>query len=298
VRLVVLLSLATAALRGMALGPYQGKETGETALLRHLLSDVTSGAVLLADRYYCSYWLVARAQARGVDVVFRMHPRRDYDFRRGQHLGAGDHVVVWHRPARPDWMDEQTYATIPETLTVRELQVRIATPGCRTRALVVVTTLTDATAYPKEDIADLYHQRWPVELDIRAIKQSLKMDHLRCRTPFMVEKEIWAHFLGYNLVRKVSAQAALTQGIHPRQVSFTATKQAVAALWSQATLAPTAAERVRQGQQLLQMLGVKKVGERPDRYEPRAVKRRPKKYARLMKPRAQARAELLTGTGN
>jgi len=298
VRLVVLLSLATAALRGMALGPYQGKETGETALLRQLLSEVASGAVLLADRYYCSYWLVAQAQARGVDVVFRMHHRRDYDFRRGQHLGAGDHVVVWHRPARPDWMDEQTYATIPETLTVRELQVRIATPGCRTRALVVVTTLTDATAYPKEDIADLYHQRWHVELDIRAIKQSLKMDHLRCRTPFMVEKEIWAHFLGYNLVRKVSAQAALTQGIHPRQVSFTATKQAVAAVWSQATLAPTAAERVRQGQQLLQTLGIKKVGERPDRYEPRAVKRRPKKYARLMKPRAQARAELLTGTGS
>lgn len=296
VRLVVLLSLATAALRGMALAPYQGKETGETALLRQLLTELDPGDVLLADRFYCTYWLVALAQARGVDVVFRMHHRRNDDFRRGARLGAEDHVVVWPRPACPEWMDAETYATIPATLTVRELRVRIATPGCRTRALVVVTTLTDAVAYPKEEIADLYHKRWHAELDIRAIKQSLTMEHLRCRTPFMVEKEIWMHFLAYNLVRKVSAQAALTQGRHPRDVSFTATKQAVAAFWSQATLTAAAAERLRQGQALLQTLGTKPVGNRPDRCEPRAVKRRPKEYDRLTKPRAQARAELLAGS--
>jgi DDE family transposase len=297
IRLVVLLSLATAALQGMAAAPYQGKETGETALARQLLDEVPAANILLADRYYCTYWLVALARARGVDVVFRMHHRRDYDFRRGRRLGSKDHVVVWQRPARPDWMDAATYATMPETLTVRELHVTIATPGCRTRSLVVVTTLTEAAVYSKEDIADLYHQRWHVELDIRAIKQSLKMDHLRCRTPTMLAKELWAHFLGYNLVRKVSAQAARTQGIAPRAVSFTATKQAVAAWWSQATLAPTAAERLRQGQQLLQTLGTEPVGDRPDRYEPRAVKRRPKEYDRLMKPRAEARAALLRRPG-
>jgi hypothetical protein len=295
IRLVVLMSLATAVLMDAAYGPYQGKETGETALVRPLLDAVAAGTVLLADRYYCTYWLVALAQARGLGVVFRMHHRRDYDFRRGRRLGAGDHVVVWHRPVRPAWMDEVTYASIPETLTVRELKVTITTPGCRTREVVLVTTLTEAATYSKEDIADLYHQRWHAELDIRAIKQALKMDQLRCRTPSMIEKEIWAHFLGYNLVRKVSAQAALTQGIHPRAVSFTATKQAVAAVWSPATLA-TATARVHPGQQLLRVLGVKKVGERPDRYEPRAVKRRPKPYAQLGKPRAVARAELLTGT--
>jgi hypothetical protein len=295
VRLVVLLSLATAALRGMALAPYEGKETGETALLRRLLAEVDSGDVLLADRFYCTYWLVALAQARGIDVVFRMHHRRAYDFRRGERLGSEDHVVVWQRPECPEWMEAETYATIPATLTVRELKVRIATPGCRTQVLVVVTTLTDAAAYWKEEMAELYHQRWHAELDIRAIKQALQMEQLRCRTPFMVEKEIWAHFLAYNLVRKVSAQAAWTQGRHPREVSFTATKQAVAAWWSQAT-GTTAAERLRQSQELLQRLGTKPVGNRPDRYEPRAVKRRPKEYDRLMKPRAQARAELLTGS--
>jgi hypothetical protein len=295
-RMVVLLSLATAALRGMALAPYCGKETGETALLRQLLGAVAAGTVLLADRYYCTYWLVAQALAGGLDVVFRMHHLRGYDFRRGRSLGQGDHVVTWHKPARPAWMDEATYAAVPATLTVREMRVAVTTPGCRVQELVIVTTLTEADAYPIDDVADLYHQRWHVELDIRAIKQSLAMDKLRCKTPFMVAKEIWAHFLGYNLVRKVSCQAALAQGVHPRGVSFTATQQAVNASWDQWTLA-SAAVRVVRGRQLLTALGHEVVGDRPDRCEPRAVKQRPKEYDRLMKPRAEARAALLKGKG-
>ena len=291
-RMVVLLSLATACLRGMALGPYEGKETGETALLRQLLDEVQPGEILLADRYYCSYWLVALALARGLDVVFRMHHLRDYDFRRGQRLGADDHVVTWHRPQRPQWMDEATYAAMPRTLTVRELRADITTPGCRTSEIVVVTTLTDAARYPKVDVADLYHDRWHVEPDIRAIKQSLAMDHLRCQTPFMIEKEIWVHFLGYNLTRKASCQAALLQEVHPRAVSFTATKQTINAARSQLTQA-SLAERVRQGGLLLRAVGKERVGNRPDRCEPRVVKRRPKQYKHLREPRAQARARLL-----
>jgi hypothetical protein len=293
IRMVVLLSLATAALQDMAFGPYQGKETGETALLRSLLADVPAGAVLLADRYYCSYWMVALALAGRIDVVFRLHQLRDYDFRRGQRLGRHDHVVTWHKPQRPEWMDQASYAALPDTLTVREIRVQVTTPGFRVDELVIATTLTDAELYAQEELADLYHERWHVELDIRAIKISLKMDHLRCKTPFMVEKELWAHFLGYNLVRKVSAQTALLRGLHPRSVSFTGTVDAVAAAWSQLTLASTAAERQRQGQALLQILGSKPVGNRPDRCEPRQVKRRPKQYKHLRRPRAEARAKLL-----
>ena len=167
------------------------------------------------------------------------------------------------------------------------------TPGFRVAEVVIATTLTDAVRYPQEDLADLYHERWHVELDIRAIKCSLKMESLRCRTPFMVEKEIWAHCLGYNLVRKVSAQTALARGLHPREVSFTGTKDAVAAGWGQLTAAATVAERQRQGQALLQILGTKPVGNRPNRCEPRRVKRRPKPYKHLRRPRRQARAKLL-----
>src|SRR5260370_11230597 len=236
-RMVVLLSLATAGLVGMALAPYEGKETGETAVLRQLLGEGHGGDVLVADRYYCTYWLVALAQALGMDVVFRMHHLRDYDFQRGQCLGPEDHVVLWQRPQRPDWMDAATYATMPATLTLRELRVAIDTPGCRSAAIVVATTLTDAVRYPKDEIGDLYHERWHAQPDIRAIKQHLQMDHLRCRTPFMIEKEIWVHFLGYNLTRKAACQAALLQEVHPREVSFTATRQTINATRSQLTQA-------------------------------------------------------------
>lgn len=291
-RMVVLLSLTTACLLGMAVAPYEGKETGETALLRTLLEEGVPGDLLLADRYYCSYWMVAQAQACGKDVVFRLHQLRHYDFRRGQHLGPDDHVVTWHRPDRPDWMDQATYATMPLTLTVRELRVTITTPGCRTPEIVIATTLTDAVSYPHEALAHLYHDRWHVELDIRALKQTLQMDHLRCKTPLMVENEIWAHFLGYNLVRKATCQAALLQAVHPREVSFTATKQLLNAARSQLIQA-SAAERVRQGELLLRAVGKERVGNRPDRYEPRLVKRRPKQYKHLREHRALARARLL-----
>jgi len=164
IRLVVLLSLTTALLSGLALGPYEGKETGETALLRTLLERLQPGAVVLADRYFCSYFMVALLRAHGADLVFRLHQSRHVDFRRGRRLGRGDHLVVWQRPPRPEWMAKDTYANIPKTLTVREVRTQVQTPGFRVEELVVVTTLLDATEYSREDITDLYHERWHVEI--------------------------------------------------------------------------------------------------------------------------------------
>lgn len=291
-RMVVLLSLATAALCGLAIGPYKGKETGEPALLRELLDRFQPGDVFLGDCCYCSYFLMALLLDRGVDVVVRQHQRRRTDFRCGQWLGPKDHVVVWQRPACPTWMDHETYATIPETITVRELQVRVEVHGFRVQQLVVVTTLTDAQRYPHADIARLFRQRWHVELDLRTIKVTLRMDDLRCKTPEMVRREILVHWLAYNLIRKVMAQAALNQERLPRELSFAGALAAVAAAWDHATLA---------GQDTLTALAKTQwrlivwhpVGHRPDRVEPRAIKRRPKSHKLLRKPRAEAREELL-----
>lgn len=296
IRLVVMLSLATALLTGLALGPYQGKETGEPALFRELLDRLRRGDVVLADRFFCSYFLVALLQERGVDAVFRLHQRRDADFRRGRRLGREDHIVVWHRPDRPEWMDAETYAAMPATLAIREVRTQVDIPGYRVKELVVMTTLLDVERYGREDITDLYHDRWHVELDIRAIKSSLQMEVLRCRTPAMLRKEIWTTFLGYNLVRKVSCQAALASGKHPRQISFTATLQGVRAGWEALTHG-RGGDRLALGQALLASLGREEVGDRPDRCEPRAVKRRPKNQALLMVPRKEARAALLAGHG-
>ena len=295
-RMVTLVSLATAAVCGVAVAPYQGKETGEPALLRELFDRFQAGDVMLGDCCFASYFLLALLQARGVEVVTRQHQRRRTDFRCGQRLGPQDHVVLWQRPSRPAWMDEETYATIPETLAVRELYVRVAVPGFRTQELVVVSTLTDIGRYPQAEMARLFRARWHVELDLRSIKISLRLDDLRCKTPAMVRREILVHWLAYNLVRQVMAQAALSRGRLPRQLSFAAALAVVANNWLPASLA---------GQDLLRALAEAQgrliawheVGNRPDRVEPRAIKRRPKPHKLLTKPRQEARADLLHSGG-
>jgi putative transposase len=295
-RLVVLLSLATALLQGLATGPYQGKESGETALFRTLVDSLAPGTVVLADRFFCSYFMLALLQKRGVDAVVRLHQRRSSDFRTGRRLGPDDHLVVWRKPQRPEWMDEATYAAMPAALQVREVRKTVTRRGYRVKHLHVITTLVDAEAYTTEEIADLYHKRWHVELDIRAIKSTLKMEELRCLTPVMVEKEIWTHFLGYNLVRKVAAQAAVQRGVCPRAISFAASQQVVLGAWDKLSEA-SAPQRRQIAAALLHGLGKEQVGQRPGRCEPRAKKRRPKSQKLLTKPRKQARAELLARGG-
>jgi putative transposase len=265
-------------------------------LFRTLLDHLEPRSIVLGDRFYCSYFLLALLQERGVDVVTRLHQARLKTFRRRSCSDREDRLVIWSKPEQPDWMDDETYADMPETVQVRYVYKRINIPGFRVKHLHVVTTLLDMEAHATEDIADLYHQRWRVELDIRSIKVTLKMDVLRCLTPFMIEKEIWAHFLGYNLIRKVAAQAALLRGVCPREISFAASQQTVLAAWSKLTEA-TVDERVQLARALLTALGKEKVGHRPNRCEPRAKKRRPKSQKLLMEPRERARAKLLAGHG-
>ncbi len=293
-RMVVLFSLATGAVLGAATGPWRGKRTGEPALLRDLFDRLQPGDVLLGDCCFCSYFMLALLLARGVDAVVRQHQCRKTDFREGRRLGREDHLVAWQRPKRPEWMDEETYATIPETLLLRELKVRVDIRGFRVRQLVVVTTLANGDAYGKDDLAQLFRQRWHAELDLRNVKATLPMDDLRGKTPAMVRREIWVHWLAYNLIRKTMAQAALTHEKLPRQLSFAASLDAVVACWDHATVANL---QVLTALALAQFLLIARhqVGDRPDRVEPRAVKRRAKPHPLLRKPRDQARAELLGG---
>lgn len=294
IRLVVLLGFATGAAVGAAIGPGRGTAAGEMALLRELLDRFRPGDVFVADRAYCSYWLLAALQARGVDVAVRLHQSRHYDFSLGERRGDDDHAVTWHRPARPAWMDKPTYHATPKTLTVREVRFRVERPGYRTRAVVVATTLADAAAYTREDIAELYHHRWRVELSIRDIKQTLAMDVLRGKTPEMLRREIWCHLLAYNLVRQVIAQAARVRARSPRQISVAGAKQMLDAFRLRlATGGDTAWDRDVAA--LLDAVGGRRVGTRPDRCEPREVKRRPKVYPLMTRPRRIGRAAMAAG---
>jgi hypothetical protein len=291
-RWVALVGLATGAVLGSAFGPWRGKQTGETALLRSLLEDLQPGDVLLADRCYCSYWIVALALARSIQVVFRKHHLRHTDFRTGNRLGRHDHLVTWSKPQRPAWMEPADYDALPATLSLREVRTQITKPGCRVKELVVVTTFLDPAAYPMADILDLYHERWHVEIDLRSIKTQMKMEILRCRTPAMVRKEIWAHLLAYNLVRKVMAQAAQEPDVNPRQLSFAGAMQTLNEFRT-LLLSSTTADLAALCHDILKAIASHRVGGRPDRCEPRKLKRRPKGYSRMLKPRAEERVACL-----
>lgn len=294
VRMVVLLSLATAMVSGMAMGPYSGKETGEMALMRQLLGELNAKDILLTDRYFCSYFMIALLLLLHVDFVARLHHGRKADLRRAQRLGKHDHLVVWTRPDKPDWMDAATYEQMPESLRLRLIEVNVSQPGFRVESLMVVTTLSDAKKYTTDDIAELYHKRWLVELDIAAIKVTLGMDVLRCKTPEMVRKEIWTSLLAYNLIRKTMLQAAKQHGLSPRQLSFANAMQTLAASW---LMLPTHDQAIQLAliEAQINSLASQLIGNRPNRVEPRAVKRRPKPIRLLTMPREKARELLRSG---
>lgn len=296
VRMVALFSLATGAVLDVALGPHKGKHTGETALFRSLHHHLHEGDVLLADRYFCGYLHLALVRQRGADIVMRLHHLRHTDFRRGRRLGRGDHVVTWHKPKqRPDWIDADAFARLPDTLRMRELRIRVPGKICRSRELLVVTTLLDAAVYSKDSIAELYRQRWQAELDLRSLKTFLQLDVLRCQSPAMVRKEIWVHLLAYNLIRTVMAQAAQEHRVLPRQLSFKGALQTLNA-FADSLRACAAAELESLCRVLLAAIAQHRVGDRPDRVEPRRKKRRAKPYPLLNKSRAEARKEEVDGT--
>ena len=292
-RLVVVFGLATGAALEAALGQYQGKQTGENALFRRTWEGgLVSGDVTLGDRYYSSSLDIALLKLRGVDSVCRRHRRRVSDYRRGRRLGKEDHVVTWTRPARPDWMDEVTYETIPEEMEVRVVRIRVAIRGSRARVLEVATTLLDADTYTKKDLGDLYRRRWEAELHLRSIKVVLGLDVLRCQTPAMVRKELWMGLLGYNLIRGLMVEASRAPGTVPQRVSFKGALQTLQANET-ALREGTPAVRGWLWDILLESIAADEVGHRPNRVEPRARKRRPKPYPLLMVPRAEAKKALL-----
>jgi len=291
-RIVVLFCLATGAVLEVALGQSRGKQTGENALFRSLHETLEPEDVVLGDRYYGSYFDIALLKQRGVDSVFRLHQRRPCDFRRGRRFGKEDQIVTWLRPHRPDWMEEATYAQIPETMEIRQMRIHVQQRGFRTRVVDLATTLLDHEIYTKADLSTLFRQRWHAELDLRSIKIVLGMDLLRCKTPEMVRKEIWMTLLGYNVIRMVMAQASQEHRCDPRHLSFKGALQTVQE-FGPALRAGSARYRRWLWTIVLSSVAGDAVGHRPNRVEPRARKRRPKPYPLLTKPRRQARAALL-----
>jgi hypothetical protein len=280
-----LLSLATGACHDLAIAPYAGKGTGETTLLRAMSDALSPGDVVLADALFDNYFLACELRERGIDLVARVQAER-VESRIVESRPDGD-VILWRRPNKPRGMTGEQYRRYPETMLMRQVAVDARGQDNRAQRFHVVTTMLD-TSIDGGQIGELYEQRWSGEVDIRSIKSVMQMDILRCKTPEMVEKEIWTHLLAYNLLRTVMAIAAAEVGIEPRELSFTGAKQAVTA-FAPKIEAARPEDRPALIDALLVVIAYHRVGDRPGRWEPRALKRRPKPRARLGQPRAEAR---------
>ncbi len=280
-RIVGLICLGSGAVLNAAISACRGKGSDEQTLLRRQLDTLARGDVLLGDAFFATYFLLCKLIERGVDAVFEQHGsrQRTTNFALGQQLGTRDHLLVLPKPSlKPDWMSEEDYAQAPASITVRELHA-----GGKT----LVTTLLCPKQTSKDAIKRLYRDRWQVELHLRNIKTTLGMEKLGCKTPAMVEKEIWVYLLAYNLIRLMMAQAALSCNRVPAQLSFKHTVQ----IWL--AWAPHAyQEGVPPHHELLVLISQQIVGDRPGRIEPRAIKRRAKPYPLLMKPRTAARDDV------
>jgi len=283
-RLGALFCATTGALVEAVIGSYV---QSEYALWRAMLHVLRAGDVVVADRYYGSFANLALLRARGVDAVMRLHQRRP--FRR---TGRRDYTTVWRKPqVRPAWLSEQEFQALPEVLRVRLIRCRIRRPGKRTQRIVLVTTLLDRTLYQAEELAALYGRRWEVEVDLDHLKTTLGMDVLPGESPEVVMKEVWAHFLAYNLLRALMWEAGERYGVNPLRISL---KGVVQLIFAHRNLAGTFTPRyvVRL---IIDAIQSNRIPHRPDRYEPRARKRRPKEYDLLNKPREVLRRALPCG---
>ncbi len=278
-RLVALISLTAGTVINYSLGPYQGKQTGESSLFSQLLNSLSSGDLLMADRYYCTFAIIALLQAMEIPVLFQIHANKKVDFQQGQRLGAKDHFIEWKKPKRkPVWMTVQAYADLSDRITVREFAVK---------GVVYVTTLVNAKKYPKTAIAAFYRERWKIELDFRTIKTHMGMELLRCKSPDSVKKEIAVYLLAYNIIRGNLAQAAMLHDKIPRQLSFRSTVQLLIQAAKQVVVLTDILFN-NTLQALFKAIASTAVGQQRRKRQPRAIKRRPKPYPLLTIPRREA----------
>ena len=278
-RLVGIVSLTTGSIIDVIVGTYGGKGTGERMLFQGMLHNFKKGDIILADALYSTYSLLSFAIEKGIDVIFVQNGCRakKSDFATGEILGKDDHIITLKKPKDvPEWMTKEEGESRPNELKIREIKIG---------GKILITTFLSAKTTSARVIKKLYKERWHIEVDFRNIKITLGLSTFKCKSPEMVEKEMWTHFLAYNIIRSLMLNSALYNTMLPRNISFKNSLQ----LYLHYLENPTQIEY----EKLLRLIGKKIIGNRGGRIEPRAIKKRNNSYPLLMKPRNIARADVL-----
>ena len=290
-RILGIFSMETGSLVDLGIDPLS---VGETILFHHIRDCLQPGDILVGDRYFCSYAEIALLLKGWVHSLFRLHQRRELDLSKAKKLGCGDYIFEWKKEVRPKWMPKEEFEALPDNLTIRVVRFKCQVRGWRAKEIWIATTLLDPKAYPARDLVELYRRRWEVETSLDHLKDSLKMEFLVCRSPNMVRKELWAYLLAYNLIRTLMWDAGCKRGIYPLRLSFKGAVQEVIALWPFTAMVAKGRDLTSFYDALLRGIASHKVPNRPNRYEPRVRKRRPKNYRLMTKPREEYKKELLS----
>jgi Transposase DDE domain len=287
----VIFSLATGAAVALCIDVLN---THDLKLARQLYQFLNPLDLLIGDRAFCAYADIVAIKNLDCDVVFRKHQSRTIAMRKGKIVGDCDKLLTWYKPKScPKSLSKDEFDTLPQTITVREIYYYIIIPGFRTQRVSLITTLLDTTTYSSLKLVEFYGQRWEVELDLRHLKTTLGMDILRCKTPSMVRKEIYAYMLAYNLLRSLMWSAGTTYGTPPLRLSLQGTRHHLNNFIPQ--LLATSSTKVEQiYRTLFKVIVHKAIPERPGRSEPRVRKRRPKSYPLMKQPRHEYAMQLQT----
>jgi len=278
-RLVGIISLATGSIIDINVGTYGGKGTGERMLFLDMLHNFKKGDIIMADALYSTYSFISFAIEKGIDIVFVQNGSRakKADFTTGEILGKNDHIITLKRPKdKPEWMSEEEAKNRPKELKIREI---------KTGDKILITTFLCKKTMSAKIIKKLYKERWHIEVDFRNIKITLGLTTLKCKSPEMVKKEMWTHFLAYNIIRSLMLDSALYNKMLPRKISFKNSLQ----LYLHYLENSTQIEYLK----LLKLIAKKEIGNRGGRIEPRVIKKRHNAYPLLMKNRDVAKAEVL-----
>ena len=292
--LMILCDLATGLIRHVVGGPLFTHDLAEGVKMHSFLQR---GDLVIADRGFAGWAFFALYIQHKLHAVIRKHQRLIMTFnpRKTRHpndvwvrldlLEKDDQVIEWFKPKnRPAWISHSAYEALPPSMIVRVIHYTVRRRGFRTKQITLLTTLVDHGRYPKAEIMTLYGRRWEIETNIRCLKETMGMHTLRCQTVTGVEKELIMYAIAYNLVRMEMVKAGRVQQVDPRRISFV---DALRSLCARAGGARSRAPTDTDGRFHLVVNPL-----RPDRIEPRAVKRRPKQQRLLTIPRGQARQRL------
>jgi hypothetical protein len=285
IRFIALLSLSSGAILKVIM---DSLHSHELRLFRCLREHLQKGDIILGDRAFGEYTTAAVLPGQGVDLVARLHHQRKVDFRKAKRLGKDDGLFVWDKGCQQSHiLSASEWALLPGQITVRIIRFRATIRGFRNRRITLLTTLLDPKLYPTEQLIGLYVRRWALELCFRDIKSTMGMEHLRCKSPEMAQKELLAYLIAHNLIRCVIAEAMANFDVELQRVSFKGALDALRQYSAAIAQARNQPLRRRLWNDLLLNLARDSVPLRPGRKEPRAVKRRPKAYPLLNQPRRQ-----------